>query len=183
MDTALILIDIQNDYFPGGKMELVGSPEAAKKAAELLAYFRKSSYPVVHIQHVAIQPGATFFVPDTMGVEIHASVKPIQGECVIQKNSPNSFRNTLLLETLQNLQIKRLVVTGMMTHMCIDATTRAASDLGFECWLAQDACATRALTFQEKFIPADMVHGAFLAAINAAYARVMTASEIMVALL
>ncbi len=177
MNTALILVDIQNDYFPGGKMVLEGSLEAGQKAADLLAYFRQAQLPRVHIQHISVRPGATFFLPDTTGVQIHELVQPIQGERVIRKNYPNSFRNTPLLETLQELQIKRLVIAGMMTHMCIDATTRAAFDLGFECWLAQDACATRALTFQNKTISAQAVQEAFLAALNSTYARVMTVSE------
>lgn len=182
MNTALILVDIQNDYFPGGKMELEGSLEASQKAGELLAFFRQEQFPLVHIQHVSLRPDATFFLPDTPGVQTHERVKPIQGERVIQKNYPNSFRNTPLLNALQEQQIKRLVIAGMMTHMCIDATTRAATDLGFECWLASNACATRALTFQDSTIPAELVQGAFLAAINGTYARVMTTSEILAAL-
>jgi nicotinamidase-related amidase len=182
MNTALILVDIQNDYFPNGKMELEGSLEAGHKAGELLAFFRRAQLPLVHIQHIAVKPGATFFLPDTEGVQTHESVMPLPGEQVIRKNFPNSFRNTPLLETLQEQQIKRLVIAGMMTHMCIDATTRAATDLGFECWLAHDACATRALSFQNKAIPAEAVHGAFMAALNGTYAKVMTAGEILAAL-
>ncbi len=179
MNTALILVDIQNDYFPNGKMVLEGSPEAGKKAGQLLACFRQLQLPLVHIQHISVRPTATFFLPDTEGVQIHELVKPMAGEKVIQKNFPNSFRNTPLLETLQEQQIKRLVIAGMMTHMCIDATTRAAFDLGFECWLAHDACATRALSFQDTTISAADVHGAFLAAINGTYATVMSTDEII----
>jgi nicotinamidase-related amidase len=182
MNTALILVDIQNDYFPNGKMVLEGSPEAGRKAGELLACFRQLQLPLVHIQHISMKPGATFFLPNTEGVQIHEQVQPIPGERVIQKNFPNSFRNTTLLATFQEQQIKRLVIAGMMTHMCIDATTRAAFDLGYECWLAHDACATRALSFQNKAIPAEAVHGAFMAALNGTYAKVMTAGEIIAAL-
>ena len=72
MKPALIIIDIQNDYFPGGKMELEGSPEASLQAAKLLASFRAKELPLVHIQHVSNRPGASFFLPDTEGVNIHA---------------------------------------------------------------------------------------------------------------
>ena len=178
MKPALILIDIQNDYFPGGKMELEGSPEASLQAAKLLAAFRSKGLPLVHIQHVSNRPGASFFLPDSEGVMIHASVAPRAGETVLQKNFPNSFRGTPLLEQLRALGADHLVIAGMMTHMCVDATTRAAFDLGFFCSLAHDACATRALAFGEQRVPAAQVHAAFVAALAGLYAKVQNAAAI-----
>ena len=70
MKTALVLVDIQNDYFPGGTMELEGSAEASLRAKELLSHFRQARLPLIHIQHVSTRPGATFFLPDTDGVKI-----------------------------------------------------------------------------------------------------------------
>ena len=180
MKPALIIIDIQNDYFPGGKMELEGSPEASLQAAKLLDAFRAKGLPLVHIQHVSNRPGASFFLPDTEGVKIHANVAPRAGETVIQKNFPNSFRGTGLLEHLRALGAGHLVIAGMMTHLCVDATTRAAFDLGFSCSLAHDACATRALTFGEQRVPAAQVHAAFVAALAGLYAKVQRAAEIAV---
>ena len=133
MKTALILVDLQNDYFPAGKMELVGSVEASQRAARLLAFFREAHLPLVHIQHVSTRPTATFFLPDTVGVKTHANVQPLEGETVYQKHFPNSFRETPLLAHLQREQIERVVIAGMMTHMCVDATVRAAFDFGFQC--------------------------------------------------
>jgi nicotinamidase-related amidase len=178
MQTALILVDIQNDYFPGGRNPLEGSPEAGECAGELLAFFRLRGLPCVHICHVSTRPGATFFIPGTEGVETHASVKPAEGETVIEKHYPNSFRETPLLEHLRSLGVERLVIGGMMTHMCVDATVRAAFDHGFECWVAQDACATKALVHDGQTIPAQQVHLAFLAALKAAYAKVLSVEEI-----
>jgi nicotinamidase-related amidase len=178
MKPALIIIDIQNDYFPGGKMELEGSPEAGEQAAHLLERFRAKGLPLVHIQHVSNRPGATFFLPATEGVNIHASVAPHAGETVLQKNFPNSFRGTTLLEHLRALGTDHLVIAGMMTHMCVDATTRAAFDLGFSCSLAHDACATRALVFGERRVPAAQVHAAFVAALAGLYAKVQGAAAI-----
>jgi nicotinamidase-related amidase len=178
MHPALILIDIQNDYFPGGKMELEGSPEASLQAAKLLAGFRARGLPLVHIRHVSNRPGATFFVSGTEGVNIHANVAPHAGETVLQKNFPNSFRGTKLLEHLRGLGVDHLVIAGMMTHMCVDATTRAAFDLGFSCSLAHDACATRALTFGDERVPATQVHAAFVAALAGLYAKVESAAAI-----
>jgi nicotinamidase-related amidase len=178
MNQALILIDIQNDYFPGGAMELVGSLAAGAEAGKLLQAFREKALPVIHIQHLSTRPGATFFLPHTRGVEIHSSVAPSQDEIVIQKNFPNSFRGTPLLDYLRERRITQLVIGGMMTHMCVDSTIRAAADLGFECFLAQDACATKALSFSGATIPAESVQAAFLAALNGLFAKVQSVAEL-----
>jgi len=177
-DTALVVIDIQNDYFPGGAMELEGAEAAGAKAGEALAHFRKSGLPVVHVRHLSVRPGATFFVPGTRGAEIHTSVQPAAGEMVVEKNFPNSFRNTQLKDILENHKIKNLVVAGMMTHMCVDASVRQAADLGYKVTLLADACATRAQSFGGETIPARQVHAAFLAALNGFYAKVVNTHEL-----
>lgn len=182
MKTALVIVDVQNDYFPGGRMELENSLEASECARHLLDHFRKAHLPLFHIQHIAIKPGSTFFLPNTDGVEIHKNLKPLKGERVIQKHFPNAFRETLLSEGLRSEGINRLVICGMMTHMCVDATVRAATDLGFECLIAQDACATRALSFGGVTVPADHVHRAFLAALDGSYGKVGRTDELLSAL-
>src|SRR5690606_30148724 len=93
----LLLVDIQNDYFTGGKMELHHMEAAAENAALLLSLFRNKNWPLVHIQHLAIKANASFFIPGSMGVKIHPSVLPLEGERIVQKNFPNSFRQTDLL--------------------------------------------------------------------------------------
>jgi nicotinamidase-related amidase len=144
LSETLLIIDIQNDYFPGGAMELVGSWEAGCRAGELLTAFRDRLLPVVHVQHFSTRPGASFFLHGTHGVEIHPCVTPTAGEPVFPKHYPNSFRDTGLLAWLKEQGIDSLVIAGMMTHMCVDTSVRAAFDLGFACTLAHDACATRA---------------------------------------
>ena len=178
MSVGLLIIDIQNDYFPGGKWELEGSEQAGHVAGKLLTFFREHKLPIAHIQHVA-KPDAPFFVPGTPGVEIRPVVKPLPNETLIQKHFPNAFRETPLLDHLRSQGIGELVLTGMMTHMCVDAATRAAADLGFGCRIAEDGCATRALKLNDKIVPAPEVHAAFLAALNGAYGRVITADAIM----
>jgi len=180
MKTALLLIDIQNDYFPGGRMELVGSQQASLRAKDLLTLFRDRNLPIIHIQHISNRKGASFFLPDTAGVEIHANVSPLPGETIIQKSFPNSFRNTDLLTRLKDAKVSQLVICGMMTHMCVDATVRAAFDNGFNCVVIHDACATRGLSFNGDEIPSVMVHGAFLAALGAVYAQVCDSGEFAV---
>ena len=178
MKTALLLIDIQNDYFPGGKMELEGPVEAAQKASELLQCFRDHSMPTVHIQHVSLSPDATFFISGDRGTDINEITVHYEGEPLVQKHFPNAFRETNLLEMLQEWGIERVIITGMMTHMCVDATTRAAADFGFQVIVAEDACATKALTYGDTNIPAAYVHKAFLAALKS-YGQVMTTEMVM----
>jgi nicotinamidase-related amidase len=181
MRRALVIIDIQNDYFPGGRMPLVGAEAAATEAAGLLAAFRDRGEVVIHVQHISTRSGATFFLPDTDGARIHAAVAPRNGEPVIVKHFPNAFRGTALAEQLRAAGIGRLVFAGMMTHMCIDTSVRAAADLGFECSLAADACATRDLAWQGQAVPAAQVHAAYLAGLNGAFARVAAAAELRAA--
>ena len=181
MKTALLVIDIQKDYFPGGKYPLVKPLEAAQKAYMLLQCFRESGSPHVHIQHISLEPDAAFFISGERGTDIHDSVAHFEGEPIVYKHEPNAFLNTNLLELLKSWEIERLVITGMMTHMCVDATARAASDLGFQVIVAEDACATRDLTYGETTIPADLVHKSFLAALRS-YGKVLKSEEILAVL-
>ena len=178
MNTALLIIDIQKDYFPGGKFPLVEPLAAAKKAYELLQCFREHDGHHVHIQHISLKPNATFFIKGDEGSDIHDAVAHFEGEPIVYKHYPNSFRETNLLEKLQEWKIERVVITGMMTHMCVDATTRAAADLGFQVWVAEDACATRDLEYNGTTIPAEHVHKAFLAALKS-YGQVMTSEQVI----
>ncbi len=179
MQTALLLVDIQNDYFRGGRNELVETVKAGTKARMLLDAFREMKMQVVHVQHISIKPGATFFLPDTSGAEINDIVRPLVGETVIIKNLPNSFRNTGLLQALNDADVGRLVICGMMTHMCVDSTTRAAFDHGFDCIVAHDACATKNLAFDNVTVPAEQVHRSFLAALNGTFANVTSTEQIL----
>lgn len=177
MKNALLLIDIQNDYFDKGAMTLVGSDLACQHAKTILDWFRHSNLPVIHIQHMAIRPDATFFKPNTDGVEIHELVKPLVNEKVIVKHFPNSFIRTELLDYLKSMEIKELVICGMMTHMCVDSTVRAAKDFGFNCTIIGDACATRDLTINGQTVKAQEVHNSFLAALNYFYANVLSIQQ------
>ena len=177
-DKALLIIDIQNDYFPGGKMELEGADAAASQAHKVLAKARAEKLPVFHVRHLSTRPGSTFFLPGTSGAEIHKAVTPQAGEAVIEKNFPNSFRGTALEEKLKAAGVKELVVAGMMTHMCVDASVRHAADLGYKVTLVGDACATRAQSYGGETVPARQVHAAFLAALNGFYAKVVAAHEL-----
>jgi nicotinamidase-related amidase len=174
---ALLLIDIQNDYFPGGEMELVGIKQASAKAAEALQKFRESRQPLVHVRHVFPSDSAPFFRPNTEGAEIHPSVAPLSSETVITKNHVNSFHQTDLRTLLDAMGVKELVIVGAMSHMCVEGTTRAAADLGYKCEVIHDACATREQQFGGRTIAAADVHGATMSALSFAYANVVSLKE------
>lgn len=179
MKKALLVIDFQNDYFAGGKLELAGVEQAAENAAKLIKKFRAEEKDIVHIQHLSTRPGADFLIPGTKGCDINPLVTPVGGEIIVEKNFPNGFRATMLEKILRASGIEELVICGAMTHMCIDATTRAAFDFGFVCTVVDDACATKDLAFDGKTIAAKDVHAAFLAALMIPYAKVLTTQEIL----
>ena len=172
MNKALILIDIQNDYFENGAMQLVDAEKASNNAKLVLEKFRKEQIPVIHIQHIANRPGSTFFIPKTKGAEIHKTVKPMSKEKVIVKHFPNSFRETELWEYLKSKNITDLIICGMMTHMCVDSTTRAAKDLGYNCVVIGDACATRDLELNGIKVKAIDVQTTILSALSNFYSTI-----------
>jgi len=174
---ALIIVDLQNDYFPGGDFPLDGIDAATANAAKVLDAARRNGDAVIHVQHHSLAPEATFFVPGTHGVEIHAAVRPAEGEPVVVKNFPNSFRATTLKELLDQKGIEDVVIVGAMSHMCIAATGRAAADFGYRTTVIHDACATRALEFGGTVIPSAQVHAANMAALAFGYAKVIATAE------
>ena len=139
--------------------------------------FREKHKTVIHVQHIANNEGATFFLPDTVGVQIYDDVQPIANERVIQKHHPNSFKNKFI-RNIKDRKIDQLVICGMMTHVYIDATVRAASDFGFQCIVIEDACTTKDLEFQGNLIPAVHAHQSFMSALEFGdiYATVMSAN-------
>ncbi len=175
MNQVLLVVDIQNEYF-SGNFELVGSVEAAQKAALVIQHFREKGSPVIFIKHDGGSE-SSMFKTGSKACDIHELVAPLKDENIIEKKSPNSFLNTNLKEIIDLQDTKQLVIIGMMTHMCIDATTRAASDFGYDCTVVADACATKNLTFNGMTINANAVHASFMAALGSAYAKVISTEE------
>jgi nicotinamidase-related amidase len=172
---ALLLIDIQNDYFPSGRFTLQGAPDAAERAAELLTRFRGSGLPVLHVRHADADPAAPFLGAGTPGAHIHPPLSPRVTEAVIVKAEPNAFHDTGLDERLRGLGVSELVVAGMMSNMCVDATVRAALDLGYRVTLVAEACAASEVRFEGAVVPASQVHAAFMGALADAGAELSTA--------
>ncbi len=174
---AVVVVDIQNEYFPQGNFPLVGIEAAAANAAKVITAARSNGDLVIHVRHEMPGPDAPIFVPGSDGVRINERVAPQDGETVIVKNFANSFRETALKQLLDDAGVTEVVVVGAMSHMCIDATARAASDLGYEITVVEDACATRDLVFRGETVPAAKVHAAFMAALAYGYADVTTTED------
>ena len=170
---ALLIIDVQNDYFEGGKSELYNSKVALQNIEKVLMIFRQRNLPVIHVQHINTREGATFFLPNTDGVLIHKNITPLESEYIVTKHAPNSFFETNLLDIMKENNINDLVICGMMSHMCIDTTTRACKDFGIKVTLLNDACATKDLSFNGEIIPAETVHNTFMASLNGMFANVI----------
>ena len=177
MKTTLLIVDVQNDYFSGGKNELVGSLEASLRIKILLEEFRRKSREIIYIQHISESPTATFFLPNTEGVAIHRNVYPKKEDTIFVKHYPNSFRDTGLDEYCKNKGIDTLVIVGMMSHMCIDTTVRAGYDLGYKIVIIRDCCATKDLKMGERVVKAEEVQIAYMAAINGTFGEVKTVEE------
>jgi len=153
--TALLIVDIQNFYFPGDGPGLVNVEQASLNAGEILKIFREKDQLVVHVRHKADK-----------GFDIHKNVEPLPDEKVITKEEVNSFQGTDLLDYLRSNNINRLIIIGMQTHMCLEAAVRAGHDYGFECIVIGDACATRDVKFLDKIVKAEDVQASTLATIT-----------------
>lgn len=164
---ALLLVDVQNFYFPGDGPGLVNAEAASRNAKKVLELFRENQKLVVHVRHKA-----------SKGFEFHENVLPLESEKIITKTEVNSFLGTDLLEYLQSHKIERLVILGMQTHMCLEAAVRAAHDYGFECTVIEDACATKDLSFNGQVIKANDVHLSTLnTLVSGGYATILNLSS------
>lgn len=171
-DAAVVVIDAQNEYVDGG-MPLPGVQAALSEIGGLLARARKAGTPVLHVKHVGRAGGA--FDPGARRGEIADAVKPAAGEAVVEKKLPNSFAGTDLAEKLTALGRKEVVIAGFMTHMCVEATARAALDLGLKVTVVASATATRDLPdpLTGEAVPAAEVQRNALTALNDRFATVV----------
>lgn len=172
MTEALLIIDVQNDYFHGGACECYHADEAERKIHLLIQESRTQGRPIIYIQHIN-PPDDTFLLEGTFGCEISERIKPQSEDKVIVKRYPNSFLGTELDSYLKEKGIKQLLVCGMMTHMCVDTTVRAAMDYGYDVSLVADACATRDLEMSGERIPAQTVQNTFLASLEGVFAKIL----------
>ena len=176
---AVIVVDLQNEYLPSGKLPLVGIEDATANAARIIEAARARGDLVVFIRHEMPGPDASLFVPGSSNVEIISIVQPASGEAVVVKNFPNSFRDTDLEQRLDAEEVEEVLIVGAMSHMCIDATARAAADLGYKATIVHDACATRDVEFAGQTVPAAQVHAAYMGALAWGYGQVTSTQELL----
>ena len=175
---GLLIIDIQRDYFPGGAFPLVEPEAAAEAARRALDRFRAEGEPIVHVRHIWDAPDAPFFKKGTAGTEIHPLVAPEGDETLITKDEPNAFLGTDLEQRLRADGIDELVVAGMMSSMCVDASVRAGADLGFGMTVIHDGCAAPNLEFGGTEVPGASVHAAYMAALGSGYATLASSADV-----
>ena len=174
--SALLVIDLQNEYLPTGKLPLVNIEQTAANAVNVIAKARQEGTQVIYVQHIG-NAESPIFQPSSNGIEFHDTVKPQANETVVIKNHINAFLNTNLKEILDSNDVTELVVIGAMSHMCIDAAVRAASDFGYKVKVIHDACATLDLEFSGVNVPAAHVHATIMAAFEFAYAQVISTKD------
>jgi nicotinamidase-related amidase len=137
-DTALLVIDVQTGLFDEGAYK---ADDLVVNVNSLTARARQAHVPVIYIQHKADDPGDSLH-PTNPGHAIDPSVAPKPGELVVQKTTPDSFHDTPLRQELEARGIQKLIVTGMQTDYCVNATTRSAVKLGYDVTLVSDAHTT-----------------------------------------
>ncbi|TCB53389.1 cysteine hydrolase family protein [Acinetobacter terrestris] len=174
--SALLVIDLQNEYLPTGKLPLVNIEQAAANAVKVIAKARQQGTQVIHVQHIA-NAESPIFEPSSNGIEFQDIVKPHADETVVIKNHINAFLNTNLKEILDTHEVTELVVMGAMSHMCVDAAVRAASDFGYKVKVIHDACATLDQEFNGVTVPAAHVHATIMAAFEFAYAQIISTED------
>lgn len=174
---AVIIVDLQKDYLASGNFALAGIDAAAANAARVVAAARGRGDRIVHVHHVAKEADSPLFAPGTDGIHPILAVTPQEGDTVVVKNYPNAFRETTLQQALQADGVEEVVVIGAMSDVCIDATARAAADLGYGLTVVHDACATRDKVFGDSVVPAAHVHATIMSALEFGYGKVTTTAD------
>ncbi|MRS21007.1 isochorismatase family protein [Enterobacteriaceae bacterium RIT692] len=177
--TAVIVIDIQNEYFPGGKMPIPDGMQALNNSKRLVAFAHKNNMPVFFVQHLGEADGP-LFAKGSRFAEFHKDLQPAKGDRVISKATPSSFVGTDLQKQLDSLGIKQLIVTGLMTHMCVSSTARDAVPLGYSVIIPEDATATRDLaTWDNKVVDHKVLQQAALAGVADVFAEIKTTDQVL----
>jgi nicotinamidase-related amidase len=170
-DGVLVIVDAQREY-TDGLLPLAGVQAAVDALAVLLDKARRAKAPVIHIRHKG--PGKAFN-PSSTGYEIVKQLTPRDGETVVDKGLPNAFAGTELAKHLTGIGRKNLIVGGFMTHICISATVRSATDHGYMCTVAADTVATRDLpdATNGATISAEAINKITLAALSDRFAWIV----------
>jgi nicotinamidase-related amidase len=171
-DAVVVVVDAQREYVDGA-LPLSGIGAALEEIGRLLARARASAVPVIHVVHQG--PPGGLFAPGSLGFAVAAPAAPAPNEVVLHKRLPNAFASTDLAERVAALKRKQVVIVGFMTHMCVEATARAAIDVGLKAAVVASGTATRDLAdpLTGEVVPAAEVHRNALAALADRFATVV----------
>ncbi|WP_085632140.1 cysteine hydrolase family protein [Pseudomonas sp. R16(2017)] len=177
-NAALIIIDQQKGILHP-RLGRRNNPQAEARILDLLGTWRRSGRPVIHVQHLSRSPDSVFW-PGQSGVEFQERFAPQDGERLVQKQVPDAFCATGLEAMLRRAGIGQLVIVGVATHNSVEATARTAGNLGFEAWVAEDACFTfDKADFFGALRSAEDVHAMSLGNLHGEYATVVGSREIL----
>jgi nicotinamidase-related amidase len=170
MKQALLIIDMQHDNFTDSNMTKTEAQVMLDHTNQIITYAKTKGMPIYIIEHISRNPASTLFLTGTKGAQTHAEIDTA-GTTTIIKHYPSSFRETKLQECLNQKGITELIISGAMTHMCIDTTVRAGNDLGYNITLVSDACFTKDLTFGDRVVKAADVQVSYMAALEDGFCK------------
>ncbi len=177
-DAALVIGDLQTS-FDDPRFRPRNNPEAEANIAKLLAAWRETGGPVIHVQHLSREADSPYR-PGQPGCAFKDEVRPQAGELVIQKSTNSAFVDTGLGPYLEDKGIRTLVITGVATNNCVEATARMAGNLGYETYVVSDATATADRTdLVGRVWRAEEIQALTLANLQGEYATVATTQEVL----
>ena len=179
-NATLILVDVQ-EGFDAAYWGERNNPDAEQKIEKLLARWRESGRPVIHVRHDSVEPDSALR-PDSPGNAIKGEATPRSGEPVVGKHVNSAFIGTDLEARLKAASIDTVVLCGFTTNHCVSTTARMAGNLGFKTFVLSDstvAFAMRAPGPGGRLIPADVMHEVGMAELNREFATILTTDELL----
>ncbi|PKL70417.1 MAG: cysteine hydrolase [Methanomicrobiales archaeon HGW-Methanomicrobiales-1] len=176
MKEALLVIDVQNEYFTG-KLPVTFPERSFEKILLAMDHASVAHMPVIVIQHTNPAPESPTFRKGTMGWELHDEIKRRHADVIIEKNLPGSFTGTNLGDWLKEKGISIVTIAGYMTQMCCDTTSRQAFHRGYTVNFLSDATGTLGITNNAGTVTGEELHRAILVTQAMRFSRVLTTAE------
>ncbi len=172
MKRALLVIDVQNEYFTG-KLPVTYPQNSLERIEQAIDAANEAEIPVILVQHTAPQPDSATFRRSSQAWELRPEVAGRKHATVIEKNLPGSFTGTQLESWLREHNIDTVTISGYMTQLCCDTTARQAMHLGFGVEFLSDATGTLAFKNKAGAIDAEELHRAILVTQQARFSSVL----------
>lgn len=176
MKRALLVIDVQNEYFTG-KLPVTYPPESLGHILQALDAARSKGIPVVFVQHTAPAEDSPTFRKGSEEWRLHSAIANIRPDLLIEKHLPGSFTGTDLEHWLREKGIETVVISGYMTQMCCDTTARQAMHLGLRVEFLSDATGTLAVSNDAGSVTAEELHRAILVTQAMRFSKVMPTQQ------